>query len=184
MLQRLSLAAEFRDDDTGQHTQRVGCVSARLAKALNFTDDGVELLKLAAPLHDVGKIGIVDAILLKPARLSAEEFRIMTTHTTIGGKILSGSHSRLLQLAEQIALSHHEAWDGSGYPLGQRGEEIPLAGRIVSVADVFDALTHRRPYKEPWPVSDAVAEIARQASRKFDPRVVDAFLQLFRDGFQ
>jgi putative two-component system response regulator len=181
-LQRLSLAAEFRDDATGQHTQRVGRVSALLAQALGLPDELVQLVRLAAPLHDVGKIGIADAILLKPGKLDPDEFRVMTTHTTIGGHILSGSQSPLLQLAEQIALSHHECWDGGGYPLGLRGEDIPLAGRIVSVADVFDALTHRRPYKEAWPAGDAAAEIERQGRSKFDPRVVEAFLKLLREG--
>jgi len=182
ILQRLSLAAEFRDDDTGQHTQRVGRVSALLAHALGLPDDLVQLIRLAAPLHDVGKIGIADAILLKPAVLTPDEFRVMTTHTGIGGRILSGSQSPLLQLAEQIALTHHECWDGGGYPLGCRGEDIPLAGRIVSLADVFDALTHRRSYKKAWPAADAAAEIERLSRGKFDPRVVEAFLQLLREG--
>jgi putative two-component system response regulator len=182
ILQRLSLAAEFRDDDTGRHTQRVGAVSALLARQLGLPDDLVELIRLAAPLHDVGKIGIADAILLKPGGLTPDEFREMTGHTTIGGRILSASQSPLLQLAEQIALTHHESWDGSGYPLGLQGEDIPLAGRIVSVADVFDALTHHRPYKKAWPVGDAVAEISRLDGRKFDPRVVAAFLVLQQEG--
>jgi putative two-component system response regulator len=182
ILQRLALAAEFRDDDTGQHTQRVGRVSALLARTLGLPDEFVQLILLAAPLHDVGKIGIADAILLKTGRLAADEFRIMTTHTSIGGRILSGSQSPLLQLAEQIALTHHECWDGSGYPVGLQGEDIPLAGRIVSVADVFDALTHRRPYKKAWHAEDAVAEIKRLGRSKFDPQVVEAFLQLLREG--
>ncbi len=182
ILQRLSLAAEFRDDDTGQHTQRVSRVSALLAQALGLPDELVQLVLLAAPLHDVGKIGIADAILLKPGGLSPEEFRIMTTHTSVGGQILSGSQSPLLQMAEQIALTHHERWDRGGYPVGLRGEDIPLAGRIVSVADVFDALTHRRPYKKAWHPEDAASEIKRLGGSKFDPRVVDAFLQLFREG--
>ena len=182
-LHRLALAAEFRDDDTGQHTQRVGHVSALLAKALGLADDVVQLVRLAAPLHDVGKIGIPDIVLLKPDQLTAVEIQVMITHTIIGARILSGSKSPLLQLAEQIALTHHECWDGKGYPLGRRGDDIPLAGRIVSVADVFDALTHRRPYKEAWPASDAATEIERLGGSKFDPRVVTAFLKLFRDGF-
>src|SRR5262249_7002028 len=124
VLQRLSLAAEFRDDDTGQHTQRVGHTSALLAQALGLSDEQVELVRLAAPLHDVGKIGIADAILLKPGKLTSEEFRVMTTHTTMGGEILAGSRSPLLQLAELIALNHHERWDGSGYPHGRHGEDI------------------------------------------------------------
>jgi putative two-component system response regulator len=182
ILQRLSLAAEFRDDDTGQHTQRVGRLSALVAQALGLPDEEVELILLAAPLHDVGKIGIADGILLKAGGLTADEVRMMTTHTTIGGRILSGSRSPLLQLAEQIALTHHECWDGSGYPLGRRGEDIPLAGRIVSVADVFDALTHQRPYKKAWSAEDAAAEINRLGCSKFGPRVEEAFLKLFREG--
>ena len=130
----------------------------------------------------MGKIGIADAILLKPGKLTPDEFRVMITHTDIGGHILSGSRSELLQLAEQIALTHHECWDGGGYPLGLRGDNIPIAGRIVTVADVFDALTHERSYKKAWPVSDAVAEIEHLGGSKFDPRVVEAFLKLFREG--
>jgi putative two-component system response regulator len=182
VLQRLSLAAEFRDDDTGQHTQRVGHTSALLAQALGLPDEEVGLVRLAAPLHDVGKIGIADAILLKPGKLTPEEFGVMTTHTSIGGKILTGSHSPLLQLAERIALNHHERWDGGGYPHGRCGEDIPLAGRIVSVADVFDALTHPRPYKKAWPVEQAVAEVERLGGSKFDPAVVAVFLRLYREG--
>jgi putative two-component system response regulator len=182
VLQRLSLAAEFRDDDTGQHTQRVGHTSALLAQALGLPEDQVGLIRLAAPLHDVGKIGIADAILLKPGKLAPEEFQVMTTHTVIGGKILAGSRSPLLQLAELIALNHHESWDGTGYPHGRRGEDIPLAGRIVSVADVFDALTHPRPYKQAWPVEQAVAEMERLGGSKFDPGVVAAFLRLYKEG--
>jgi putative two-component system response regulator len=178
ILARLSLAAEFRDDDTGQHTQRVGHAAALLAKALGCGDDQVELIRRAAPLHDVGKIGIPDAILLKPGRLEPAEFRIMATHTTIGGKILSGSQSPLLQLAESIALTHHECWDGSGYPIGLKGEDVPIVGRIVAVADVFDALTHERPYKKAWPIGEAVAEIERLSGRKFDPRIVETFHRL------
>ena len=182
VLQRLSLAAEFRDDDTGQHTQRVGRVSALLAQALKLPDELVHLIRLAAPLHDVGKIGIADDILLKPGQLSPEEFRVMTTHTNIGAQILSGSQSPILQMAEQIALTHHECWDGSGYPQGLRGEDIPLSGRIVSVADVFDALTHGRSYKAPWSVEKAAAEIEGLSRCKFDPRVVEAFRELPLQG--
>jgi putative two-component system response regulator len=178
ILDRLALAAEYRDDDTQEHARRIGRVSALLAPRLGCPDREVELIRRAAPLHDVGKIGIPDAILLKPGPLSATEFARIKTHTTIGAEILSGSRSALLRLAERIALSHHERWDGEGYPHGLSGEEIPLAGRIVAVADVFDALTHARPYKEAWPVEHAVAEILVQADRQFDPRVVDAFSRL------
>jgi putative two-component system response regulator len=174
----LALAAEFRDDETGQHTQRVGHVSALLAKALACTGDHVELLRCAATLHDVGKIAIPDAILLKPGKLTAHEYQTMTTHSTIGADILGHSKSALLQLAAQIAMSHHECWDGTGYPLGRRGDEIPLSGRIVSVADVFDALTHKRPYKKAWPTVDGLAEIQRLSGSKFDPHVVEVFMEM------
>jgi len=176
-LQRLALAAEYRDDDTGMHTRRVGHVAAILAAGLNLPPERVALIQQAAPLHDVGKIGISDSILLKPGKLTSEEFATMKNHTTIGAGILSGSRSPLLQLAEEIALAHHEKWDGSGY-MGLAGDKIPLAGRIVAVADVFDALTHERPYKKAWPVEEAVAEIQAQSGRHFDPAIIEVFLSL------
>lgn len=182
VLQRLSLAAEFRDDQTGQHTQRVGGTSALLARALGMSDEEVQLVRWAATLHDVGKIGIADGILLKQGKLDPDEFRIMTTHTKIGGRILSGSQSPLLQMAEQIALTHHECWDGRGYPDGLQGKSIPLVGRVVSVADVFDALTHCRPYKKAWPTNEAADEIERLSGSKFDPALAGEFLKLFREG--
>jgi len=177
ILERLALASEYRDDDTGEHTRRVGKTAAQIAEALGWSAGEVELMRRAAPLHDVGKIGIPDSILLKPGKLTAEEFEQMKTHTTMGAKILSGGHFPLLQLAEQIALTHHERWDGTGY-LGFQEEAIPIAGRIVTVADVFDALTSERPYKKAWPVSEAIEEIKRQRGRQFDPRVVAAFLKV------
>ena len=137
----------------------------------------VLLIRRAAPLHDVGKIGIPDSVLLKLGKLTDEEFALVKTHTTIGARILSGSRFGLLKLAEEIARCHHERWDGSGYE-GLVGENIPLAGRIVAVADVFDALTQKRPYKAAWPITEAVAEIERQRYRQFDPTVVDAFLRV------
>jgi putative two-component system response regulator len=176
----LALAAEFRDDETGQHTQRVGHVSALLAKALECPGDQVELIRCAATLHDVGKIAIPDAIILKPGKLTPDEYKTMTTHTTTGADILSHSKSTLLQLAAQIALSHHECWDGTGYPLGRCADEIPLSGRIVSVADVFDALTHKRPYKKAWTTVDALAEIQRLSGSKFDPHVVEVFMEMMK----
>ncbi len=178
-LDRLARAAESRDDDTGQHTARVGTTSARLARALGWTAEDAERLDRAAVLHDVGKIGIPDAILLKPDRLTPQELAIMRTHTTGGATILAGSPHPLLRLAEEIALTHHERWDGTGYPQGLAGETIPLAGRIVAVADVFDALTHARPYKAAWPVAEAVQELVQQADRQFDPRVIAAFLKVY-----
>jgi putative two-component system response regulator len=177
IIERLAAASEFRDDNTGQHTQRVGQMSALLARQLAMPDGQVALIRRAAELHDVGKIGIPDAILLKMGRLTADEFEIVKTHTTIGARILSGGKFPLLRLSEEIAFTHHERWDGSGYA-GIRGTDIALAGRIVAVADVFDALTQQRPYKPAWPVAEAIGEIDRQRGRQFDPNVVDAFLRI------
>ena len=177
IIERLARAAEFRDDNTGQHTERVGQMAALLARELGLSDSEVSLIRRAAPLHDVGKIGIPDSILLKLGKLTSAEFELVKTHTTIGARILSGSRFALLRMAEEIAFSHHEQWDGRGYA-GLVGHQIPLAGRIVTVADVFDALTQKRPYKAAWPVEEAVAEIERQRGRQFDPDVVDAFLRI------
>jgi putative two-component system response regulator len=179
ILQRLAHAAEFRDDDTGQHTQRVGQLAARLGQDLGLPEQQVELIRLAAPLHDLGKIGIPDQILLKPGRFTPSEYEQMKSHTAIGARILSGGRYPLLRMAEEIARTHHERWDGSGYPLGLAGEDIPLAGRIVAVADAFDALTHERPYKHAWPIHEALAEIIRQSGEKFDPSVVTALARLY-----
>ncbi len=179
---RLAAAAEYRDDQTGQHTFRVGHMSARLAERLGLPTAEVVMIRLAARLHDVGKIGIPDAILLKPGRFTPEEFEMMKQHTKIGGRILSGGHSKLLQVAEEIALTHHERWDGRGYPHGLKGEHIPISGRLVSVADVYDALTSERPYKEAWTPEAALLEIESQAGRQFDPQVVQAFGELIRSG--
>jgi putative two-component system response regulator len=178
ILERLALASEYRDDETHRHTLRVGEASALLATALGLPDEQVRQLRQAAPLHDIGKIGISDVVLLKPARLTPEEFDHVKTHTLIGGRILADSPVPVLRLGREIALTHHERWDGSGYPHGLKGERIPLSGRIVTVADVFDALTHDRPYKHAWPLDQAVAEITAQRERQFDPDVVDAFLGL------
>ena len=145
ILDRLALAAEFRDDDTRQHTARVGEISARIAATMGLPETIVEVIRLAAPLHDIGKIGMPDDILLKLGKLTESEFSTMQLHTTIGARILSGSAHAILQTAEQIAFTHHERWDGRGYLNGLKGDAIPLASRIVAVADVFDALTHRRP---------------------------------------
>ena len=177
-LRRLALAAEYRDDDTHRHTERVGRNSALIAQQLGLSEETVALIRHAAPLHDVGKIGIPDAILLKPGKLTPGELKQMQEHTTIGAKILTHPRFAILQMAHSIALTHHERWDGGGYPRGLRGKEIPLSGRIVTVADVFDALTHERPYKAAWPVEEAVAEIERLAGGHFDPRVVRAFVAL------
>jgi putative two-component system response regulator len=178
LLERLALAAEYRDDNTQEHAQRVGRTVALLARALGAPEVDVEVLATAAPLHDIGKIGIPDAILLKRAPLTPEEFSLMKAHTTIGAQILSGSEFAILNTAERIARCHHERWDGGGYPNGLAGEEIPLAGRLVALADVFDALAHQRPYKDAWPIDRALAEIEAGAGTHFDPEVVHAFLTL------
>lgn len=178
ILKRLALAAEYRDDTTGQHTQRVGRTAALLASLLGLPQSEVSNIRRAAPLHDVGKIGIPDYLLLKPGKLTPEEFEMMKTHTIIGAKILGGGQVPLLKMAEEIALTHHERWDGRGYPRGLAGEAIPLVGRIVAVADVFDALIHVRPYKPAIPRNDAIREISLMSGLQFDPKVVQAFLTL------
>lgn len=176
IVERLASAGERRDDQTGEHTKRVGDLSAEIAQALGLPRRKVNLIRLAARLHDLGKIGTPDSILLKPGRLTPEEFTEMQTHCAVGAAILSNSRTPLLQMAESIALCHHERFDGSGYPRRLAGGAIPIEARIVSVADVFDALTHERPYKEAWPVSAALAEIESQQGAQFDPQVVAAFL--------
>lgn len=179
---RLANAAEYRDDLTGKHTLRVGHVAALLAEHLGLDDETVSVLRVAARLHDVGKIGISDTILQKPSKLTSEEFETMKSHTVIGGQILNGGESPLLNMARDIAAAHHEHWDGSGYPNGLRGEEIPLTARIVSVADVYDALGHARPYKRAWTHEEVIAEITRQNGRQFQPEIVEALLALHDAG--
>ena len=181
-LERLSLAAEFRDDDTGQHAARVGRTVAKLAEQLTLGEQEVSRLRCAAPLHDIGKIGIPDSILLKAGRLGSREYERMKTHTLIGAEIVSGSSSDVLEASAVIARTHHEHWDGGGYPHGIAGDEIPLAGRLTAVADVFDALTHARPYKPAWRVDDAVTEMHRLRGTQFDPAVLDAFSSLDHDS--
>jgi putative two-component system response regulator len=178
VLERLARAGEYRDDDTGQHTRRVGEISARIGRALGMDESRVHALRLVAPLHDLGKIGIPDAILLKPGRLTPAERACMETHTTIGGAILSRSVSPMLEMAEQIALTHHEWWDGRGYPAGLAGTQIPLEARVVAVADVSDALSHDRPYRGALPWSVVQAELEQGAGNHFDPDVVRCFLGL------
>lgn len=178
ILERLSLAADYRDDATGRHTKRVSEMAGRIASELGLPSEEVEHIRLAASLHDIGKIGIPDLILLKAGELTAEEVALMKTHTTIGARVLSGSRSRMLQMAETIALCHHERWDGLGYPRGLQGEEIPLPARIVSLADVVDALSSDRPYRNRWPTDRIRAEVERQSGRQFDPAVVAAYLRV------
>jgi putative two-component system response regulator len=180
-IHRLVLASEYKDEDTGDHIVRMGRYSALLAEKLEIAPKEVENIHYAAPMHDVGKIGIPDNILLKPGKLTEDEFETMKTHTTIGSKILSNSKAQILQIADQIALSHHEKWNGKGYPKGISGTEIPLVGRIVSLADVFDALTSKRPYKAPFPVERAVAIIKEDRGQHFDPDVVDVFMENIDD---
>ena len=181
VVDRLGLATEYRDDDTKAHTVRVGELASSLARAMGLPQRFNHLLRLAAPLHDIGKIGISDLILLKEGKLTDEEYETMKKHCEIGASILSGSKSEILQLAQEIAISHHERWDGRGYPNQYSGQDIPLSGRIVSVVDVFDALTHERSYKKAWPVEDALDEIKRNAGTQFDPAIVEALMTLFPD---
>jgi len=182
-LERLAILGEFRDTDTGEHTVRVGDMCAEIAHLLGQDPVWSERLRLAARLHDIGKVAIPDSILLKPGPLTSAEFEVMKTHTTLGARILSGSNSPLVQLAEQVALNHHERWDGTGYPNAIGGTEVPMSGRICAVADVFDALTSDRVYKKSWTVPDAVRYIARAAGTQFDPHVVEAFVRIAEERF-
>ena len=177
-IERLAQVVEFHDDATGHHTRRVGEFSARIAGNMGMPTASAELIGRAAALHDVGKIGIPDAILLKPGRLTPDEFEVVKMHPSIGSRILSGGRSEYLVVAEQIALGHHERWDGLGYPQGLKEDEIPLPARIVAVADFFDALTHDRPYRAAWTEDQAIKEIHRETGRHFDPHVVQAFFSL------
>ena len=182
ILARLARAAEFRDDETGEHTRRVGQLAGAIAQELGLDPEEVSLIQQVAPLHDVGKIGIPDDILLRPGPLTSEQVEVMRSHTEIGGNLMAGSGIPLLDMAEEIARTHHERWDGSGYPSGLSGEEIPMAGRIVAVADAFDAVTHRRPYKPAWPAVDGWREISGKAGGDFDPRVVEALTRVLRSN--
>jgi putative two-component system response regulator len=175
---RLARAAEHHDDDTGQHTQRVGLTCSLLAQSIGLPEEQITLIRRAAPLHDVGKIGVPDTILLKPNTLTTGEREIMKRHCEIGADLLAGGKSELVKMAEGIALTHHERWDGSGYPYQLQGDAIPIESRILAVADVFDALTHDRPYKRAWDLDDAIGEIRHNSGMHFDPLIVDAFLQL------
>ena len=177
-LRILALAAEYHDDQTAEHAERVGKTAAALGARLGLNPHEQSMIRQAAPLHDIGKIGVPDTIRSLPGRLSPADQSMMREHTTKGHAIASQSHSEVMQLAAEIALTHHEWWDGTGYPRGLKGGEIPLSGRIVAVADVYDALTHQRAYKRAWTVEHAAAEIHRLSGRQFDPTVVDAFAQL------
>ena len=175
IIRRLGLAAEYRDNETGMHIMRMSLFAQAIALRHGLSPEHAELLMNAAPMHDIGKIGIPDRVLLKKDRLDSDEWHIMRSHTIIGAQMLSGHPSPLLQMAADIALSHHERWDGGGYPQGLAGESISLEARIVAVADVFDALLAERPYKKAWPEDEAIAEIERLAGRQFDPSVVESF---------
>ncbi len=183
-LRRLALAAEYRDDNTHEHTQRVGHLAALLARGAGLGDRMVRLVREAAPLHDLGKIAIPDSILLKPGRLSDEEFEVVKTHALLGARVLSGADSELMEVAERIVRHHHERWDGGGYPDGLEGEDIPAVARITAVADVFDVLVHERPYKDSWSVEAAAEEIRKGSGTQFDPAVVEAFDALGPAGWQ
>ncbi len=176
-INRLCQAAEYRDDETGYHVLRISKYCEVLARGWGLSEEDNWLLSKASPLHDIGKIGIPDSILLKPGRLTAEEFEIMKKHSEYGGEILKNANSKVLQIAETVAISHHEKWDGSGYPRGLRGEEIPLMGRITAVADVFDALTMKRCYKPPFTLEASVNIITEGRGKHFDPRIVDIFTE-------
>jgi two-component system response regulator RpfG len=178
-LLRLARAGEYRDEDTGNHVIRMAKYSRLIAEQLGFSKEDAEVIEMAAPMHDIGKIGIRDEILLKPGKLTAEEFEIMKTHALIGHEILKDSPSKFLQMGSIIALSHHEKFDGTGYPHGKQGEEIPIEARIVAVADVYDALVSERPYKHAWSVETALEYMERQRGKHFDPVVLDAFKEQF-----
>lgn len=175
---RLAQAAELRDDDTGRHIERIGRLCEQLALQAGMSADGAERLRIASALHDVGKIGVPDRVLLKAGELDDSEWETMKAHTTTGAGLLSQSRSSVIQMAETVAHTHHERWDGTGYPDGLRGQEIPLVGRICAICDVFDALSARRPYKDAWPFDRVVKEIIRKRGNHFDPELVDAFLRI------
>ncbi|MBC8288151.1 MAG: response regulator [Nitrospinae bacterium] len=175
---RLGRAAEYRDNETGMHVIRMSRLSEKLAREIGLTDQECQLILQASPMHDVGKIGVPDEILLKPGKLNEKEWKIMKMHPEIGAEILSGSHSTLMQMAETIALTHQERWDGSGYPHGLKGEEIPLVGRIVAIGDVFDALTSKRYYKEAFSIDKSMQILEEGSGKDFEPRLIDAFKQV------
>ncbi len=176
----LAKVSEFRDDDTGKHTKRVGILSGLIARELGLAAEQIEILRKASTLHDIGKVGIPDAILLKPGRFIPEEYEQMKKHTSLGEHILRNSSFEILKMAEIISAAHHEKWDGSGYPRGLMQEEIPLVARIVAVADFYDALTHERPYKEAWTVEQTLEEIERQSGKHFDPAIANACIAVIR----
>jgi putative two-component system response regulator len=184
VIRRLGRAAEYRDNETGLHIIRMSLAASILGRAVGLSREQCDLILNASPMHDIGKIGIPDRILLKPGPLDSEEWRVMRSHPTIGAELLSGGSSELMQMAEQIAYCHHEKFDGTGYPRGLEGTQIPLVARIVAVVDVFDALLSRRPYKAPWTVEAALAELDRRAGSHFDPALVAKFHDVLDDVLQ
>lgn len=184
VLERLCAAAEHKDDDTAMHIRRMSAYTALIAEKLGMSAEEVQIIRVSSPMHDVGKIGIPDHILLKPAKLDATEWHIMKTHPDVGSQILANATSRYMQMGAIIARTHHEKWDGSGYPEGLTGEDIPIAGRICAVADVFDALTSQRPYKAPFSTEQALEIMRAGRGTHFDPRVLDAFLEIMDDVLQ
>ena len=177
VVQSLMRAAAYRDNETGKHTLRISRYAGCVAKAAGYSQEAARRLMLAVPLHDIGKIGIPDAILHKPGQLTASEMAIMRQHTVIGAAIIGNHGGELLRTAYAIALHHHERWDGGGYPSGLVGEDIPPAARITSLVDVFDALVSRRPYKEPWPIERALDFIRQESGTRFDPALVETFVR-------
>jgi HD-GYP domain-containing protein (c-di-GMP phosphodiesterase class II) len=184
MFERLAIAADYRDDCTSRHNARVGRLVGLMAEATGHSEQSAALMARAAMLHDIGKIGIPDALLRKPGPLTTLESRVMQTHTTIGARILGGSDIPLLQMAEVIALTHHERWDGGGYPQALQGTEIPLPGRLAAVADAFDAMTSDRPYRRRRTVDEALAALDEERDRQFDGAIVDALLRCDRESLQ
>ncbi len=176
IIQRLGRAAEFKDNETGLHVIRMSHYSHKIAEAIHHDNDSwAELIFNAAPMHDIGKIGVADNILLKPGKLDDEEWKVIRKHPEFGAAIIGEHNSKLLQMSKEVALSHHEKWDGSGYPYGLKGEAIPISGRIIAIADVFDALTTARPYKKAWSVDDAVELIDKESGSHFDPQLTPIF---------
>lgn len=178
LIHRLVLASEFRDYETANHIIRISYFTYELGKAVGLSEGELDLLLHASTMHDIGKVGIPDSILLKPGKLNLEEWEIMKTHTTKGAQILRGSSFELIRMAEDIALTHHEKWDGTGYPQGLKGEEIPLVGRITAISDVFDALVSERPYKKAWPIEKALEEIRTNSGSHFDEDLVEKFFEI------
>lgn len=181
IIKRLGRAAEYKDNETGNHILRMSHFAQMLASAAGLSRELADNILLAAPMHDIGKIGIPDNILLKPGKLDPDEWEIMKTHVNIGADLLDGTNIPLLMMARNIALSHHEKWDGTGYPKGLSGENIPIEGRICAICDVFDALTSQRPYKQAWPVEEAVAFLRHQKGKHFEPELVELFEHILDD---